>query len=217
VVLGNASGNLFFHNNFVNSTSGVNIFYPNSTINIWDNGFEGNCWSDYNGTDSNQDGIGDTPYSMHQYSIVYQNNTDHYPLMGHFESFNVSTWSQPNDGFEEVDVISNFTISDLGLYVWLTSPNQYLQAGQLFLRLVPVQEQNMTAGFCRMTLPNNMLNTSDHIVLTDMTLISVNKLAISNNTHTTLYFTFNVSANEEIIIVPEFPFFLILPLLFTIN
>lgn len=214
VVLGNASGNLFFHNNFLNSTRGVNIFYPNSTINIWDNGFEGNYWSDYNGTDSDQDGIGDTPYSIHQYNIVYQNNTDHYPLMGHFESFNVSIWSHPDDGFEEVDVISNFTISDLGLYVWLTTPNQYLQAGQLFLRIVPVNGQNMTAGFCRMTLPNNILNTSDYIVLTNMTHISVNKLAISNNTHTTLYFTFNISANEEIIIVPEFPSFLILPLFF---
>jgi hypothetical protein len=96
----------------------------------------------------------------------------------------------------------------------LTTPNQYLQAGQLFLRLVPVQGQNMTAGFCRMTLPNNVLNASYYIVLIDMTPIIVNKLAISNDTHTTLYFTFNTSAIEGIIIVPEFSSFLILPLFF---
>jgi parallel beta-helix repeat protein len=202
----NSSSNIFFHNNLMDNNQTVVIMTPST--NDWNDGAEGNYWSDYNGTDNNQDGIGDTPH------VIDANNTDHYPLMGHFENFNISTWSQPNDGFEEVDVISNFTISDLGLYVWLTTPNQYLQAGQLFLRLVPVQEHDMPAGFCRMTLPNDMLNTSDHIVLTDMAPISVNKLAISNNTHTTLYFTFNVSANEEIIIVPEFPSVLILPLLF---
>lgn len=202
----NSTGNYFVHNNLLNNINSTTIEY--SKTDMMDNGFEGNYWNDYNGTDNNQDGIGDTPY------IIDENNTDHYPLMGHFESFNVSTWSHPYDGSEEVDVISNFTISDLGLYEWLTTPNQYLQAGQLFLRLVPVQGENMTTGFCRMTLPNNMLNTSNYIVLTNMTLVSVNKLAISNNTHTTLYFTFNNSVNEEIIIVPEFLSFLILPLFF---
>ena len=201
--LSDSQTTIVFHNNFVNNTQPGSVF---TSTNIWDDGSRGNYWSDYNGTDANHDGIGDTPY------VIDANNTDHYPLMGHFESFNVSTWSHPNDGFEEVHVISNFTISGLGLYAWLTTPNQYLQAGQSFLRLIPAQGQNMTAGFCRITLPNNILNTSDYIVLIDMTPIIVNKLAISNDTHTTLYFTFNSSALDGIIIVPEFPSFLVLPL-----
>jgi hypothetical protein len=65
-----------------------------------------------------------------------------------------------------------------------------------------------------MTLPNNILNTSYYTVLIDMTPIIVSKLAISNYTHTTLYFTFNTSAIEGIIIVPEFSSFVILPLFF---
>jgi parallel beta-helix repeat protein len=190
-----------YHNNFINSTNThLTDFKSNLTL---DNGLEGNYWDDYNGTDSNQDGIGDTPY------VIDENNKDHYPLMGTFQSFNVSTTPQ---SFGEVDVISNFTISYLGLYEWLSTPNQYLQAGQPFLRLAPVQEQNMTAGFCRMTLPNNILNTSEYIVLIDMTPVIVNKLAISNDTHTTLYFTFNSSALDGIIIVPEFPSLLVLSL-----
>jgi parallel beta-helix repeat protein len=216
VCLYNSTGNIFYHNLFANNSRQVvsnfyDPFSPSSgsySINSWNNGFEGNYWSDYDGTDANHDGIGDTPY------VIDANNVDHYPLMGHFESFNVSTWSHPNDGFEEVDVISNFTISNLGLYEWLTTPNQYLQPEQLFLILIPAQGQNMTAGFCRMTLPNNILNASHYIVLIDMTPIIVNKLAISNDTHTTLYFTFNTSAHEGIITLPEFPSLLILPLFF---
>jgi parallel beta-helix repeat protein len=199
------TNNHILHNNFVNNTQSAHVPEGSST-NIWDDGYPsgGNYWSDYHGNDADHDGIGDDPY------VIDANDVDHYPLMGHFESFNVSTWNHPDDGFEEVDVISNFTISDLGLFEWLTTPNQYLQAGQLFLRLVPVQGQNITTGFSRITLPNNILNTSYYIVLIDMTPVNVNKLAISNDTHTTLYFTFNTSAKEGIITVPELPIFLIL-------
>jgi parallel beta-helix repeat protein len=41
----------------------------------WDNGRKGNYWSDYNGTDFNGDGIGDTPY------VIDILNQDRYPLM----------------------------------------------------------------------------------------------------------------------------------------
>jgi len=68
------SDNTFFDNNFDGNINGVFILEPIGS-NIWDNGLEGNYWSDYNGTDSNQDGIGDTPY------IIDANNVDHYPLM----------------------------------------------------------------------------------------------------------------------------------------
>jgi parallel beta-helix repeat protein len=41
----------------------------------WDNGKLGNYWSDYNGTDANHDGIGDTPY------IIDPVDRDRFPLM----------------------------------------------------------------------------------------------------------------------------------------
>jgi parallel beta-helix repeat protein len=65
--------NMFYHNNFVANTEQV---YSESSANVWDDGPSGgNYWSDYNGTDANHDGIGDTPY------VVDANNTDRYPLM----------------------------------------------------------------------------------------------------------------------------------------
>jgi hypothetical protein len=63
----------FFHNNFMDSMHVVS-----NTSNLWDNGEEGNYWSDYNGTDANGDGIGDTPY------IIDTENIDRYPLMNPF-------------------------------------------------------------------------------------------------------------------------------------
>jgi nitrous oxidase accessory protein NosD len=62
-----------YQNNFINNTEMVSI--ENNQIGNWDNGTTGNYWSDYNGTDNNGDGIGDTPY------IIDDNNQDNYPLM----------------------------------------------------------------------------------------------------------------------------------------
>ena len=66
--------NTIYHNNFVNNTQQVNTPY---SMSVWDDGYPsgGNYWGDYNGTDANHDGIGDTSY------IIDANNTDHYPLM----------------------------------------------------------------------------------------------------------------------------------------
>lgn len=65
--------NNFFYNNFVNNS----VHVIASGMNQFDDGYhsEGNYWSDYNGTDADGDGIGDTPY------VVDTNNTDNYPLM----------------------------------------------------------------------------------------------------------------------------------------
>ena len=74
-----------YHNSFVNNDA--QAVAPNYPLGIsWDNGHEGNYWSDYNGTDTDRDGIGDTPYVMNDFQI------DDYPLMTPFgpESHNVA-------------------------------------------------------------------------------------------------------------------------------
>lgn len=64
------SNNTFYLNNFQVHEGfgciGANAFDYNGT---------GNYWSDYNGTDANGDGIGDTPYDTRP------NINDSYPLM----------------------------------------------------------------------------------------------------------------------------------------
>jgi nitrous oxidase accessory protein len=70
--LGHSDNNTIFHNNIINNTNQAQII--NST-SIWDTGFEGNYWSNYDGLDADQDGIGDSPY------IIDENRTDNYPLI----------------------------------------------------------------------------------------------------------------------------------------
>jgi len=51
-----------------------------TSSNIWNYDSIGNYWSDYNGTDSNGDGIGDTPYMISTSPEEY-GDADNYPLM----------------------------------------------------------------------------------------------------------------------------------------
>jgi parallel beta-helix repeat protein len=82
--------NTIFHNKFINNTVQAYLQAPNLNENVtdqnhWDNGVEGNYWSDYNGTDTNSDGIGDTTYQI-KVSSGYDTRIeivmaeDHHPL-----------------------------------------------------------------------------------------------------------------------------------------
>ena len=82
------------HNSFEGNNVQINgCFcedYPeNEEPHAWDDGRAGNYWSDYNGIDSNGDGIGDSAY------VIDVQNQDRYPLIespyqSHFTAPNIS-------------------------------------------------------------------------------------------------------------------------------
>jgi parallel beta-helix repeat protein len=81
-LLGNSQ--VIFLNNFINNTiqaysSEWHMFnfkpLPNG-VHVWDNGEQGNYWSNYAASDSNKDGVMDEPYIIDS----VRNNKDHYPL-----------------------------------------------------------------------------------------------------------------------------------------
>ncbi|UCG69033.1 MAG: Ig-like domain-containing protein [Thermoplasmata archaeon] len=55
-----SSGNEIHHNNFINNAQ--NAYDSTIALNDWDDGAEGNYWSDYLGTDDDSDGFGEDPY-----------------------------------------------------------------------------------------------------------------------------------------------------------
>ena len=77
IFLYESSNNLLYHNYFVDNRENVSII---NVTSVWDNGKEGNYWSDYhekypNATELGSSGIWDTPY------VIDENNQDNYPLM----------------------------------------------------------------------------------------------------------------------------------------
>lgn len=215
VVMGNrvtdASNNLFYRNSFHFSYNdeGHRLF------TIWegvegtefiDNGVEGNYWSDYNGTDDNGDGIGDTPYkiyakdSINYYNIAEFNIADlmlidNYPLMAPIRTFDAGKWEW-ND--YAVYVISNSTVSNFSFNSKNNSINFSLDC------------ENGTAGFCRVIIPKELLNVenSNWIVFCDNKILE-NITITESSDNSYLYLNFNnKTKNVEIIgttAIPEFP------------
>jgi parallel beta-helix repeat protein len=114
VVVTVSPSNTFYHNNFDNELnvydSGQVISSQTISINAWDNGKEGNFWSDYNGPDANSDGIGGSPYR------IDSNNQDRYPLMKPWEPDvappHISISSPENKTYDDSNVTLTFSTSE---------------------------------------------------------------------------------------------------------
>jgi len=173
VSIKDSTANSIFHNNFVNNTGSVRTV---DSADIFDDGFEGNFWSDYDGVDLDEDGVGDAP------RVINENNTDYFPLMGMFSDFSVTL----DDEMFIVFTVCNSTLSDfLFNYTW---------------RMIEfkVEGLNNTVGFCRVTIPKQVLN-APYIVLLDNKEVNTTLLPASNLTHSLLYFTYRLSTHKIVI------------------
>ena len=197
-----SSNNSIYHNNFINNGIQVNTNW----VGVWDDGYPsgGNYWSDYNGTDANQDGIGDTPY------IINEDNTDNYPLMGMFSDFPIS--SIGGYKLEEtchVTTISNSTIEGFELFIIVHIGTGEWVGGGIFLNVTGPEG---TKGFCRFTIPKDLLDCPEGLeywtVYLDGTDVTLSCNMWENSTHTFIYVPYNHSTQlwlEGTWIVPEFP------------
>lgn len=193
IVVDNASNNAIYHNNLINNThqAAMPIYGPNA----WDNGYPsgGNYWSDNGGADSysssyqnetGSDGVGDAP------CVIDSNNTDRYPLMGPIESFVVGTW---NGTTCSVNIVSNSTISNM-----LTDV-----AGKMIS--FNITGPDATHGFCRVTIPNLIIQDLWHGNYT--VLLNNERWSFANwtdATNTYLYINYTHS-EHKVVIIPEFP------------
>jgi parallel beta-helix repeat protein len=91
-----SSDNTIYQNNFVGNEQQIKNY--DNKGNFWDNGVQGNFWSDYNGTDQNRDGIGDQPYIIMGLALNNEvrslvpivTGQDNYPLMMPFDISSVT-------------------------------------------------------------------------------------------------------------------------------
>ena len=91
IYLDDSSNNSIYLNNFIDNRDDVYSYY---SANVWNSTEEmtytyngktytsylGNYWSDYTGSDADEDGIGDTPYSIN-------GDKDYHPLIIPFENY----------------------------------------------------------------------------------------------------------------------------------
>ena len=159
----------------------------NST-NIWDDGYPtgGNYWSNYVGADFDNDGIGDIPHGLGEY------NSDYYPLIGVFSSFNTSLG-------ESVNVVSNSTLENL----------QYSEETRTITLYTSNMTGNQTHGFCRVCIPHSIINATEGPIEVTVNegstpVLKLNNSLYDNGTHRWIYFAYEHST-LEIVIVPESP------------
>jgi len=176
--------NFIYQNNFINNSQQILIY--SSSNNQFDNGLEGNYWDNYNGTDPNHDGIGDSPYMLTPSGL---RNFDSHPLMGPLYSFKTST------GYR-IFVISNSTIENLC----------YIRSNSTILILISNMTADQGYGFCRICIPHMLINVSEIAVIINKGSTPVlykNYSLFDNSTHRWIYFVYPYPV-REIVIIPQF-------------
>lgn len=171
----NSSGHTIYHNNFFSNSVRPAVLH-NSHNNNWDNGYEGNYWSIYRGSDTNRDGVGDT---THKISI---GNTDKYPLMAKFQQFTIEI----KDRFHKVGVVSNSTV--LG------------KKDELSFKLTQVHG----LIFARFCIPNALVEPPLSVIVGPPYLnddILHYRVVERNETHTWIYLTYVGSEKATVTIV----------------
>lgn len=202
---------LIHHNNFINNGHPARN-HPGEN-HTWDNGYPsgGNYWSNYNGTDQDGDGVGDTPY------VIDENNTDNHPLMAPVTFFDAGTWEgtywaeEAVMPFEYVTffdtwkgtsyhvfVVSNSTVSDFTF-----DPEDALVHFN-------VEGESGTSGFCRVTVPKELLYAEENSWIVRVDEGSVTPKIQEGQDNTYLYFTYSHGSTKTVEIqgtdaIPEFP------------
>jgi parallel beta-helix repeat protein len=169
------SSGIVYRNNFVNNTQQLE---GNASLYTWDNGCEGNYWSDYTGTDLDGDGVGDT-------SLPWQ-GVDSYPLMSPWSTLRIFT-VYVNDTAQPILIHNNSTIASF-TYEAAQSEVGFNATGP-----------SGSVGFSNVTIPKAVLSGHLAVLIDDEEATSI---ITENATHTSTYFTYAHSTRRVRVFVP---------------
>ena len=170
-----SEGNIIYRNNFINNTVQVDM---GDSVEVWDNGAEGNYWSDYDGQDLNGDGIGDT--------LLPHQGLDQYPLVEAWGQFRVFDVILEEEKYH-VTTFSNSTIASFNF-------NPSLK--QISFN---VTGPSGAVGFCNVTIPKSLLRDF-WLILVDEANVTAGTVIVETGTHTFFYLSYGFSTHTVKII-----------------
>jgi hypothetical protein len=155
--------NLIYDNNIAKNgnQSSVNL------ANHWDNGVEGNYWSNYFGADLDKNGIIDEPL------VISDVNIDNHPLAGEFQSFETVY------GYR-VNVVSNSTVEDFSFF----EHNGTIR----FMAQESVTSQDY--GFFRVSIPHGLMIGPYNVTIDETNPIYANYSLYDDGDSRWLFFNF---------------------------
>jgi parallel beta-helix repeat protein len=115
-----AVNNIFYGNTFAVDSCNIS---GRADLALWDNGTIGNYWGNYNGADSNGDGIGDAPYTVNGFKwdndvgglVSFVADQDNYPLMAPYDIEHDTVVLPPGPPFQTVLVMVVSVIAVVGV------------------------------------------------------------------------------------------------------
>ncbi len=108
IVFSQSNNNIIFMNNFYTQSTTINHITVDTLGNLFYNNNKGNYWSRYTGNDTNNDGIGETPFQ------IDSTNSDLYPLVDpvDFKKPNITDYQTELIFTSDENVTLNFTAYD---------------------------------------------------------------------------------------------------------
>ena len=192
VYMESSQNNTFHHNNFVNYSEAR----VSGHANVWDDGVEGNYWSDHAGVDLNLDGIGDIPYVLNVY------NVDNRPLMGMYHSYDAMI--VPGT----VGLVSNSSVSDFAVAILIEHPE---------IRAIIFRVSGVSGfGFVRLRIPQEVVAGPYLVYVDGAEPVYANYNVLTQGNFTWIYLAY-LHSEHVIEVVPEFSVLALIPLLMVIS
>lgn len=170
-----SNNNTIWYNNFVNSP-----VHSHDSTNAWDNGAEGNYWSDYQGEDVDGDGLGDT--------LTPHLGLDSNPLLERWSTLRIHNAFVWDAKTYKVTTQSNCTVASFRF----SHPAKQISFN--------VTGPFGKVGFCTVTIPKLLLVGPWQVLINGT---AADTTIVANNTHSSLGFTFGFSTQKVKIVGTE--------------